>query len=1701
IPQGSVRVSAGRQLEENVDYEIDYSTGRLRILNDAILSSGVPINVAFEDNTVFGLQNKTMLGLRADYELSDDLNIGGTFMQLFERPFTPKVNAGDDPINNRIYGLDFTLNKEAPWLTRAVDKLPFYSTTEPSSISVLAETAIIDPGHARAINQSRKDKRGIVYVDDFEGSASTIDLRQPTNQWFLASVPQNSPELFPEARLDGLVSGANRARLNWYVIDPLARQSTAGDDRNPYTSLVPQTEVFPNRNIQPNQRADILVFDLSYYPNERGPYNFDVPNGIPGITAGVNVVNDTLAPVQLKEPESRWGGIMRAMNTNDFQSANIEFIEFWMLSPFLSENSARQPAADVDQKQGTLYINLGNISEDILKDSRRFFENGLPGPANPNRPTVNTSWGRVPVGQQITRAFDNDPETRRLQDVGLDGLSDREEALFFDDYLNQIEANNPNAASIVRRDPATDNFQFYDQGFANTQGVKVRYRRFNNPQGNSGANNDNRLRQSGTNIPDAEDLDRDNTLNETESYFEYKIPFFYDPTNPREIDLERTPYITDRREAQNGRIWYRFRVPLRDGQSKGGIQDFRSIRFMRMYLRDFEAPTTLRFASFDLVRSQWRRYTQSGLSEDFGDQTLCGEDNFQIDAVNIEENSSKQPFNYTLPQGVIREQTLGVFQALQNEQSLALRIDNLCDGDAKAVFKYTEMDMRLYENLEMFVHAESRGPDPLPDDALSLFIRLGSDFKNNYYEYEIPLKVSRTERLPTGGMGENVNNATEAYKREVWLPENLINFPLAALRELKTLRNSQGGDIGIEFVDENFQPDPKDRPNAVHTIKVKGNPNLGFVKVMMIGVRNPKARDDNDLTQGIPYSVEVWANELRLLGLDERTGVAGIARIDMQMADLGAVTLAGNYNSIGFGALDAGVLDRSREQITGYDLAFDLNVDKFFPEEWGLRIPFYAQRSNTTSTPEYDPYDLDIRLKDKLNDAAPDTRDSLREQAREIVNITTYNFNNVRKERTGGGSDKPKPWDVENFSVSYGYTRTERSDPLISRDTREEYTGGLNYGFSRPTKYLEPFKGIKSKPLRLIKEFNVNPLPNSFNFSTILDRQFSTTSYRFAGVEERFNTFFNKRFNWNRNYDFNWDITRSLKFNFNATAIAAIDEPDEIAILEDPNIADRDQFRRDSIWTNIRNLGRPKNYEHGLNVSYTLPIRYLPYMEWVQVRAQYQGGYTWTAASLNVDSLGNVIQNRQQRQLSADLNFDRLYDQFAFLKQYNRPLRRSRGRNSRNARGRNKQEEDEELPANRRASSSRNQGGVNPAARAIVRPLLMLRKARFSYSEQFQTVVPGFMPQTELLGLSSGFDAPGWGFVAGLQPKIRELDENWYGQDDWLFQNREWITSNVFMNRDVIQDYSQNFEARLTIEPFDDFRVEIEANRTFTENYTESFKVFDKEVGTAPLYEHRVPTYGGQLQVSYNAMPTLFQSSKEEIIALFNRMQSYRPIISQRLGTGLHRDPELAAQGYTDGYGRNHQDVLLPAFVAAYTGQDPNTIDLDLFNTPFKPNWRVNYSGLSRLRGFQDIFASFNISHGYRSTFVINNYGTGLDYLATRDAEIDPGLDTVSFNLFPRIEIPDLVISDNFAPLLAIEAQLQNGMSFNMDYQQSRNLAMNVTSKLLSETRAQEITIGFGYVMQGVNIGFLTGKKNGRSRRSDAETPNAPGSNPAGRGR
>jgi len=758
VPRGSVKVTAGgRTLVENVDYTVDYTLGRVRIINEGILNSGTPINVSMENNTLFNIQTKRLMGARVEHTINPNFLIGGTVLNLRERPLTQKVSYGNDPINNTIWGLDINYQTESRLLTKIVDAIPLIDTKETSVVSVNAEFAHFIPGHSKAIG-----KTGTSYIDDFEGAKSTIDLKN-YGTWFLASTPQGQEDLFPETNISGAFSfkrqidyGKNRAKLAWYIIDPLFY------DRN--SSLVPpnvskdelskdavrqvlETEVFPNKDIPSGTPTNIAVFNLAYYPTERGPYNYDAAPS--AYSSGIDEQGN------LNNPETRWGGIMRKIESTDFEATNVEYIEFWMMDPFGEDST----------NKGTLYFNLGDISEDVLRDSRKSYENGMPTTSEVKNVDT-TGWGRVPNIQALVESFDTEEASREYQDIGYDGLRDEDERSFYSEsglhpFLDTIASRyGPNSAAYQEAflDPSADNYHYfrgsdYDED-PKYSSVLERYKQFNGPEGNSptDAQNPEDYPTAATTLPDVEDLNRDNTLSEAERYFQYEIEL--DPTK-MEVGSQ---YITDVYLAQgiklpNNKVastkWYQFKIPIsQPDRAVGDIKDFKSIRFMRMFLKDFERPVVLRFATFELVRGEWRKYTNSLVAPgEYIPDDIQALTTFDISTLNIEENGYRQPIPYVIPPGIEREINLGTTNLIRlNEQSMVLNVCDLVDGDARAAYKTTDFDFRQYKKMKMFVHAEkSIESQDLEYGDLTCFIRVGSDFTENYYEYEIPLTFTEWE--------------------------------------------------------------------------------------------------------------------------------------------------------------------------------------------------------------------------------------------------------------------------------------------------------------------------------------------------------------------------------------------------------------------------------------------------------------------------------------------------------------------------------------------------------------------------------------------------------------------------------------------------------------------------------------------------------------------------------------------------------------------------------------------------------------------------------------------------------------------------------------------------------------------------------------------------------------------------------------------
>lgn len=1662
VPPGSVSVTAGgRTLMENVDYTVDYVSGTVRIINDAISKSGVPVNVQFENNATFGIQQRTYMGMRWDYLFNRKLSVGGTLVRLGERPFFTKMEIGSDPIRNTMVGVDMNYNSELPRLNKWLGYLPNYKPSGTSSISAMAEAARMIPGHAPQIG---KGAAGLIYVDDFEGTRASIDLRFPIVSWTLASTPKEATDrngniMFPEATLfDDLGYGRNRAKLAWYNIEPILQEKNNPNNpvrgnltelSDPRVRSVSQQEIFPQRTPDFGQNQ-LVTFDMAYYPKERGPYNYDT-RGIDGNG-------------RLQDPRRRWGGIMRSIDQTDFETANIEFIEFWMLDPFIK---ATNPAG------GSLYFNLGNISEDVLKDSRRFYENGLSTPSIPSA-TTRSNWGVSPLNPiQVTQAFSNDPADRPYQDVGFDGMTDTSEQRVRDAFLTDIRSTyGPGSKAFLdaRSDPSSDNFRYYRDGFYDklSTGILGRYKQFNNPEGNSPvATAGSNFASAFTMYPDGEDLNRDNTLNEAEEYFQYRVDIRA-PGHPA-MQVGQN-FITDRKivnvqladGSRQDQLWYQFRIPVAKYDRKvGQIPDFKSVRFIRMFMTDFEDSAVLRFAKLELVRNNWRRFAYDfDTSGQYRQVDLSGPTSFNVTAVNIEENDKRDPIPYRIPPGIERVQALsnGGINILQNEQALSMSVCNLQEGDTRGVFRNLNLDIRQYRRLSMFIHAESKkGQTALREKEIWAVVRIGNDFINNFYELRYPLKLT-----PFGSFDP----------KEVWPDVNSLDISLTDLIQLKTERN----------VNTN-------NPNTIYRKRVGekvysivGNPNLGEVRGILVGIENPR-----DAVGGRAVCAEVWINELRLSEIDESGGWAAVGQVNMQLSDLGTVSISGNVHTRGFGQLEQRVMERFRDDFSQFDASANLQLGKLLPKGLGLQIPFFANLSRVSSMPQFDPYDKDVLLRDKIK-AFGSRRDSIRSESVDFTSIRTFNFTNVRIAPPQDG--KSKLWSLSNFDFSYSYTSTRQNNPLIELNEVTRQLGGLGYNYVSQAKSIEPFRKVlkaKTKMLDFVRAFNFNPSPNLLGFRWDARRQFGAIRPRnVGGGPYKIPETYDKYFVMDRVYNMRWDLTKSLNIDFKATNNSRVDEP-----------AGRidSKFKKDTLWRNVFRGGRNTLYNQSLDLTYNLPTTLFPFLDWTTANLAYRTTYGWIGASRLAVELGNSIQNSSQKGATMEFNFQQLYSKSRLLRAASEPgqsapppvvqpapqkqtaVDTSTTGKSRKAMRKARREERRLKRIEKK--SEKKDVSVGPFARAILGVLTSVKRAGLTYNEGGTTFVPGWTDSTRFLGNNFRSMAPGPDFILGRQP-----DSNWLRQA----ASRGLITRDPMLNNLFRQSYEQRLSLNAQLEPVKDLQVDLNLDRTLSKTYSSLFK---DTIGTGQ-FSNLSPYSGGGFSMTYVSFQTLFRKTDPNVVSrTFQQFEDNRIVLSRRLGEANVYSRKVDPDGYYKGYGRYAQDVLIPSFIAAYTGKDPSTVGLlrngsggYVRSNPFaaylpRPNWRLTYNGLSRLPGMEAYFTNFSLSHGYTSSLGMNSFNSALLFQDDFGYGFPSFIDSVSGNFIPYFLVPNVTIQEQFAPLIGIDFSTPGQFTGRFEYKKSRNLSLSLVDYQLSEVLSTEATLGVRWRKRGFPLPFTIriGKK------------------------
>ena len=1664
VTRGSVRVTAGGMpLVENVDYTVDYTMGTVRIINESLLSSGTPISVSSENNS-FSMMSKRMLGLHLNYEVEKNWNIGATVMNLYEKPLTMKNNFGDEPTSNTIWGVDMSFNREVPFITKAIDFLPGIDTKAPSTLSLTAEFAHLIPGLAN----TGSDDGTSTYVDDFEGAESGIDLKGVT-YWHISSTPQDyrSPmPLFREtAPGTGLAYGFNRARMAWYRVDDIFFSSNSpsninADDRSrPYARRIAEQEVFPNKDLAAGQPTNIYEMNVAFYPAERGPYNYDVAAG--PYSTGV------AANGMLNDPQSRWGGIMRKLDYTDFETQNIETIEFWLMDPFIE---------DPEHTGGKLYINLGDISEDILRDGRKGFENGLPADGS-NEGVDTTIWGRVPKTQPIVNAFDNDASARKYQDVGYDGLSSThemsDEQSFFADYLSQIallHGTSSDAYIMAAADPSSDDFRFFRSSYYDNNDVKIndRYKYYNNPEGNSPVDDDNTENYStaATTLPNVEDINRDNTLSEAENYYQYVIDL-----RPEMMQIGKN-HIVDIHEAQNVQLsngtttsckWYQFRIPIREPDEKvGDINGYQSIRFMRLFMNGFEKPIILRFATLELVYSTWRKYSESLLQP--GDYVSGTTDNteFSISTVNIEENGSRSPVPYVLPPGIQREEwySSGSSYTQLNEQALSLDITNLTQGDSRAIYRSSSYDLRYYGKLKMFVHAEKKFANSnLNDGDLTLFVRLGSDYTNNYYEYELPLQLTPWY-------------TSVDYSSDIWPAANNVEIDLEKLVDIKTNRNRAIRHGSTEYSSTLAYSEMVDGRKYT----VVGNPNLGKVKVIMIGVRNPRKAAIGDGNDMLPKSATVWLNELRLADFNNRGGWAAMALARANLADVGNLSLYGSYTSAGFGNLEDKLTGLELVNTFNFQTTLDFELGRFLPDEWGVRIPFYIDHMRQIGSPEYNPLDPDVKLSTDLDTYANKAdRDSIRDAAREQRSATNITLANVRKERIGKRALNPHFYDIENFSFSYAYSGEHNSDDETQYYDKKQHRGGFSYSYSpKQPKQLRPFERVKAfqgRYGRIIKEFNLFYQPKNVSFSTELFRNYEETLLRnkSKGLVILKPTYF-KQMTWQRTYGLQYDISRALRLQYSANANARIDEP----------VGAITRQTRDTIWQGMAHGGTMQNFSQTLNINWDVPINKIPIFDFLRLPLVYRTTYTFQGASQATLSLGNTLNVSSTMQVNATANMNTLYNKWPLLKKaqnynFEQAIEKIKGGDNKNTgrKGQGRRTTTGKDSTQRSVNADSLQHALwaerlRAAGYFALRFVSGIKNISLQYSVTTGNRLPGFMGSATILGMDPTKSwNPGIGYVMGVKRDVAPL-----------LAQRGLLSADTLFNSPHEDTWSRTLSLQATLEPLRDMRIEVNATQNYSSREQYYYK-FMNESGKVEGPMSYIMT--GNYTSTIWSLATAFTDADKVFATFLNN----RDAVSSRLAS-LNGSPyaqrmvldTMNGHYYHAGYSGNSQNVLLTSFLAGYLGKDVSKVDFSPFMAMPLPNWSVNYTGLNRIKWLKKWFNNISLSHKYSSTYTIGNYYTdaaiaGIDgYTYGKESVVSSTGDYIA-----PVSMDAVQIAEQFNPLVRVAVSMVNNLQINFSLQRNRTLALSFANNQLTETSRSGITFGGGYRFKDVEINIKAGGK------------------------
>ncbi|MDQ2656163.1 MAG: cell surface protein SprA, partial [Bacteroidota bacterium] len=991
--------------------------------------------------------------------------------------------------------------------------------------------------------------------------------------------------------------------------------------------------------------------------------------------------------------------------------------------------------------------------------------------------------------------------------------------------------------------------------------------------------------------------------------------------------------------------------------------------------------------------------------------------------------------------GVLRDRdvTSAVSRQL-NEQAVQVCVDDLEDGDSRAIFKNVGVDLFNYGRIKMYLHMDSESDD----DQLHAFLRLGTDFDQNYYEIEIPLKVSdHAIRDPSA--------------RDVWPEENEIDLDLNELYALKATRDRERFPIGEAY--------PREGGKQVgrHLIRIVGRPDLSSVQLMMIGVRNPKGSDRR------AHSACVWANELRVTDFDRTAGWAVSTTLSAKLADFATITGALRHTAFGFGSVSSKIGERERNATTAYDVSANVNIDKLLPGNTGIKVPMFVSYENTTIKPNFDPANPDMKVDAALRSFGdPSEAAKFKKLIQDRTTRRSLNFVNVRKTKVKENA-VPHLWDIENLSFSYSFSEMLQTNYFTKESLLRQYRGSVAYNFTPKATGIEPFKNVKafSSPyLKFLRDFNFSLLPSNISIRGDLDRSFGKKIYRNSGgsygTESLSPANYLKYFTFNRQYNMRWNISRGLSVEYSARANAIIDEPEG-----DINT----QVKRDSVINNLKNLGRMKDFDQTVTVNYTLPLDKFPVTDWLNAEYRYQGGYNWRAGPINIpddiareknlqdipDELDfkNTIQNSRENNFSGKVDFVKLYNKVKFLKDLNTPPRPAARQ-----------------PAARPGVTPRPATPPKPDTvkttpgllKGIARLLMSLRSINATYTLTEGTILPGFNQTPKFFGMNKEWQAPGWGFIVGKQdPEIR-----------FRAANNGWLTESTALTLPFTQSRNEMLNLRANVEPSSDFKIQLDVKKEGTSSYQEIFR-YDSIGG---LFRPFNPSRGGNYKISFLSIKTAFDRTNGEIESdVFDTFEENLAVMKSRF---------QAFNGAE--FDSTSQDVVIPAFIAAYSGADAHSISLSPFPKTPLPNWRIDYTGLGKIGIFADLFQSVTISHAYQSSYSVLNYSNTLQSTDQSLVSMKRPIEDYNRNYFgqfnssgeyvPLYVISQVLISEQFAPLIGINVRTKSRLTARAEYKTKRDLALNISNAQVTELNSKDITCEIGFTKNNMKLPF---KSQGRT--------------------